>query len=493
MVNYDINVDYQKIEEIYKKNHPDDSCDRICQAFQYASKKHEGMTRISGEPYINHPLRTARTVADFGCGSDIIQAALLHDVVEDCDVPLLEIKSLFGPSVADTVDTVTSLSDKDFKDYAPSKEQLDLLSDARMVKRMSGKALWVKIADRIDNLCTMSRLPADKQINKVLHTQQIIIPLAQLAHAWHFVNILEDLCMQVERPGTYKSLETHYAELLTTNSSSCKETLGILSRIFDPRYKNEDVRLDPYHKYLVGFIYRERHISSLFRHITKLTQNYNEDWLTYLDKRHTALYDMFLVVDDELGRENSALNPTDLFFQYYEFALTRRLIYLLNFGYNVYQNSFFFLLIDEMDTLYRLFVKTESEYREYMYGDKANENRLLCQFGVDEAAPSATFNEKVKVFLRNGKYVFIDKGATVLDLAFQIDPTLGFHFAYALLNESTAKLGAGTQLRPGDQIIIVPDATVEPDITWFHFTRTALAVNQLIYYLGGSPKADRPE
>ena len=115
----------------YSKNHKVGNKNGIKRAYHFAEEKHAGVTRGTGEPYINHALRTARSVAEWGAESDVIMAALLHDVIEDCGVTEDDIEKKFDSNVAEIVDTVTALSDKDFDSTSGTltKTQKDLLSD----------------------------------------------------------------------------------------------------------------------------------------------------------------------------------------------------------------------------------------------------------------------------------------------------------------------------------------------------------------------------
>ena len=184
MINdYKLDVSFSELINTYLSKHPDGDRSGVKRAWQYANEKHSGVKRGSGEPYINHPLRVARILANQGFDSEYLMAALLHDVVEDCDVPLSETRDLFGNTVAEIVDAVTSLSDRDFDGEKPSKKQLDTLSDARLQDKMNIRALYVKIADRIDNLSTLSGVKEEKRMPKAEHTREILIPMAKKANA----------------------------------------------------------------------------------------------------------------------------------------------------------------------------------------------------------------------------------------------------------------------------------------------------------------------
>ena len=468
---------------IYCKNHKVGNKHDIKKAYEYAAEKHSGMVRGTGEPYIFHPLRVAKLVTEWGFESNVIMAAMLHDVVEDCDTPLLEIERLFGTNVANIVDVVTALSDKDYTDHTLTKTQRDLLSDVRLQKKMNDKALYVKIADRIDNLNTLSGVKESKRIPKAEHTREIIIPMARLENAYYFVDVLEELCFQTEHPKMHKEITKQYRLLCTANSKKCQESLDILSNVFDAHYNNEISELDRYHHYIVNFIYNHRSCISIFRQVSHYAENIKDDRHSLLSKEKIALYDLTLLVSNELSDDNSSIHPNDIFFQYFDKVLSHKGFYLIKYCFTTYRDTGYFLISDEMDNLYRLFVRTEKEYQRYIYGNIVDEDYSLSLTDINEIEPRDTYNEKIKVFRRDGSSMLIDKGATVLDFAFYIHSDLGYHFDYAMVDESKTQLPAYTRLNGGDTITIVANADIIPDITWFKYIKTSKAVHYLVKYM----------
>jgi len=489
---YEMNVSFNDIITLYGKNHKVGNKHDIKRAYEYASEKHSGMLRGSGEPYICHPLRTARFVTEWGFESDVIMAALLHDVVEDCDTPLSEIRELFGTGVADIVDVVTSLSDKDFADHTLTKEQRNLLSDARLQKKMNNKALYVKIADRIDNLNTLFGVPEAKRIPKAEHTREILIPMARMENAYHLVNILEELCFQIEHPKMYVEMSKQYKALCNANSRKCRESLETLSNVFDPHFTgNEAEGLDRYHRCIVDFTYNPRSCISIFRQISRNADNLRDDWRALLSKDNIALYDLKLIVSDKLSDDNSDIRPNDVFFQYFDKILSRKGFYLIRYSLASYKDIGYFLISDEMDNLYRLFVRTETEYRRFQCGNIIDADSSLAISDINEIEPRDTYNEKIKVFRKDGSAMIIDKGATVLDFAFYIHGELGYHFDYAMIDESKTHLPKSTRLNEGDTITIVANENIHPDISWFNSVKTSRAVHHLVRYFSDVSNTNR--
>jgi hypothetical protein len=525
---YDMAVEFNTdIVKVYSQHHPIENKQDLIRAYDYASQKHAGQKRGSGEAYIKHPLRTARSCAKWRADKDVIMAALLHDVAEDCNTPLSEIEKSFGPNVAAIVDAVTALSDRDFDNHTPTKGQKDILSDAKLQRKMNYKALLVKVADRIDNLQTMSGVKEEKRIPKAEHTREIIVPMCRLAQAHHFADVLEELCFEIEHPTMYANYKKHYRRVLKTNDATCRESLAVLSRVFDPSQKinHPHPELNQLKRYIVNFYSNKRSYISLHRQISRGSRNIVADWSSLLSKYNVALYDLTLVVNDAFlddinvnpydmsdlnslddstnrsfevagplfdasarlydmsGRpyEASVRQAYDIFFEYFDKELSHNGLYLLRYCYTTNRDSGYFLIADRMDNMYRLFVRTEREQQRYLYGNIVDDSDFMIS-DVNETDPRDTYKEKIKIFLRNGNKLSIDKGATVLDVAFYIHPQTGLHFSYAMLDESKTQLPCHTRLNEGDTITIVTDEDAWPEIAWFKYVNTVRAKHELVKY-----------
>lgn len=152
---YELNICIDDIINALCANHKIANKAAVNKAYTYAYEKHKGQVRKTGEPYIMHPLRVARAIASWGFESEVVAAALLHDIVEDCHTPVSEITEKFGSNIAGMVDTLTAVNKDLIKAQGLTKEEIDTMSDARLQKKMSEKALFIKVADRLDNLRTI--------------------------------------------------------------------------------------------------------------------------------------------------------------------------------------------------------------------------------------------------------------------------------------------------------------------------------------------------
>lgn len=479
-VSYRWDVSYNEVMNIYTSVHPDGDREGIRRAYQYAARKHEGMKRGSGEPYIHHPLRAARFLAQHGFDSELLIAVLLHDIVEDCDVPLSEIREVFGDDIAKIVDAVTSLSDRDFTGEKPSKKKIDTLSDARLQDKMNIRALYVKIADRVDNLMTISGVKEEKRIPKAEHTREILIPMAIQANAFYFVDVLEELCFRIEHPVHLAQMEKAIEKISIENRMSTGKSLNVFEKVFDPLRNNCAKELDPYHRHIIRFWHQDRTMISLYRQATSGTQNL-KDMRDLLKKQDFAFHDLFLIVSNDLEEEGTPVRPHDLFFKYYDLALSGQGLSIVDYRRTTHKDAAYFLLADEMDNMYRLFVRTKDEFDRYVYGNILD-NRVFFPGVVNEIDPRDTYRPRIKVFCADGAAMLIDQGATVLDFAFHVHTDLGLHFKYAQLNGNSTQLPAYTRLNDGDTVVITEDKDAVPSFTWFKYIRTSRATDRLVRY-----------
>ena len=488
---YERKASINDVMDSYSKNHKVGDKKIIRKAYEYAASKHMGVKRGSGEPYIVHPLRVARFIAAWGFESDTIAAALLHDVAEDCNVGISEIEGIFGSGIAQIVDAVTALSDKDFSDHTLTKEQRDILSDARLQRKMNEKALYMKIADRIDNLSTLDGVPEAKRIPKAEHTREIIIPMAVQESAMAHVDMLEELCFQAEHPQMYQMIAERAEAIRTENHRTCIKTMEMLKDLFMPNSQMDCSGMDQYQRFFRGMLYERRSCASIFRQIIREAENIRRDWKKLLTKERIALYDLTLILTDEMLKEKEYSSPFQLFFLCFDKVLSARGIYLIGYEGATYGNDVYFFLSDEMDNRFRLFVRTEREHQRYLYGNIIDSEGEFVIKDVNEIDPRDTYNEKIRVFDRDGCAVIIDRGATVLDFAFYIHTDLGLHFDYAMLEKSKTQLPAYTRLNEGDEITIVANEAIVPHIAWFNYVRTRKAVHHLVNYFQDQVDIDK--
>ena len=335
-------------------------------AFQFAMEKHKGALRKNKEPYILHPIAVAQILADLGFESDLVAAALLHDVVEDCDVTVEYLTERFGKNVADTVDALSAVNVITSADPEMEKKDVDVLSDVKLLNEIekNPKAIYVKIADRMHNLTTIGAFPYAKQRAKAQHTREILIPLARKMGVYRLIYELEDLCFGIENPECYRAVKEKYEQLLWENRYGVKEVQDYLTMIFFGDSLDSVRKSDSLSKFILSCGYRKRYMESIFRNVTSQVSNILTDLEKNICKEKVELYDIYFIVKDEC-----AFTAVDVFFHFYQELLNGSYrITVTEIKRNAEDTRSYFVLVDCYNNRYRLFVEKESDYLNKMNG-----------------------------------------------------------------------------------------------------------------------------
>jgi len=191
--------------EQFRRARPKEPVDGLVAAYEAAKAAHDGQMRKSGEPYITHPLAVATICARYGMDVTTIQAALLHDAVEDTGMTLAELETDFGPQVRALVDGVTKLD----RIHFDSREAQQAATIRKMLVAMADdlRVLVIKLADRLHNMRTIAALPADKQRATANETMEVYAPLAHRLGMGEVKQHLEDLCFAALHPKRYSEID----------------------------------------------------------------------------------------------------------------------------------------------------------------------------------------------------------------------------------------------------------------------------------------------
>lgn len=224
------------IKEIEKSAKGYDT-EKIINAFKLADKAHEGQKRVSGEDYIIHPVFVAKILFDMGMDTDSIVAAMLHDVVEDTEVPLSFIEKHFGSDVSLLVDGVTKLG----KIKYTSKEQQQAENIRKMLLAMSQdvRVVIIKLADRLHNMRTLEVMRPQKRRDKALETMEVYAPIAHRLGIRAIKEELEDLSLRYLDPIGYKEIE----EMLIVKKEQRESFLQEIKEKITERFKDENVNV----------------------------------------------------------------------------------------------------------------------------------------------------------------------------------------------------------------------------------------------------------
>ena len=210
-----INDAFQKLLNDYLASRHRKKVDLITKAFNFARQAHKGVRRLSGEPYIMHPIAVAQIAcSEIGLGSTSICSALLHDVVEDTDYTVEDIQNIFGAKIAQIVDGLTKISGGIFGEQASAQAE----NFKKLLLTMSDdiRVILIKICDRLHNMRTLDSQPANKQYKIAGETLYIYAPLANRLGLNKIKSELENLSFKFEHPDDFASIE---AKLQSTQMS----------------------------------------------------------------------------------------------------------------------------------------------------------------------------------------------------------------------------------------------------------------------------------
>lgn len=209
---------YESLLDSYGRSNHRKKFEIINKAFKFADQAHKGVKRRSGEPYIMHPLAVALIVSEeMGLGSTSISSALLHDVVEDTDYSVEDIRNLFGDKIAQIVDGLTKMSGGIFAEAASAQAE----NMRKLLLTMSDdiRVILIKLADRLHNMRTLGSLLPAKQYKIAGETMYLYAPMAHRLGLFAIKSELEDLSFKYEHPEEYKQIEHKLATTATNRVS----------------------------------------------------------------------------------------------------------------------------------------------------------------------------------------------------------------------------------------------------------------------------------
>jgi len=195
---------FRHVRDSLARHFPQADLTALRDAFDFAQEAHRDQTRVTGEPYVTHPLASAQILADIGIDATAVTAALLHDVPEDTDYTLNDIEERFGAEVAQLVDGVTKLSK--FSTHSHEEQQAENIRKMFLAMADDIRVVLIKLADRLHNMRTLYALPSEKQIRIAHQTLEIYAPLAERLGMWSIKWELEDLAFKTLEPEAYREL-----------------------------------------------------------------------------------------------------------------------------------------------------------------------------------------------------------------------------------------------------------------------------------------------
>ena len=479
-----IEHDYELLIEDYKNSGHNLNFDLVDKAFRFANKAHSGVRRRSGEPYMVHPIAVARIVVrEIGLGTTSICAALLHDVVEDTDYTVEDIRNLFNPTIATIVEGLTKISGDVFGEKASSQAEnfrkllLTISEDVRVI--------MIKIADRLHNMRTLSSMPANKQLKISGETLYIYAPLAHRLGLFSIKSELEDLAFKYQNPNVYENINSrltagnkerdelfeHFIDPVRTVLDDKDYEYKIQKRIktvYSIWHKMESKKIpfeEVYDIMAVRIIYK----------VKKGIEEKAQAWMIY-----SAITNLYHPHPDRLRDWVSSPKANG-----YE-ALHTTVMGPDGHWIEVQIRS------ERMHEIAERGISAHWKYKEGVKGGETELDKWLKTIKeiLDNPEPSALdfldtfklnlFSNEIFVFTPKGDIKTMPQGATALDFAFQLHTDLGLSCIGAKVNHKLVPLSQ--ELKSGDQVEVITSKKQQPKREWMKYTTTAQAKNKLKAY-----------
>lgn len=455
----------------------------ITRAFHFANQAHHGVRRLSGEPYMMHPLAVARIcVKEIGLGSTSICSALLHDVVEDTDYTVEDIENLFGEKIAKIVAGLTKISGGVFGEHA--SEQAENFRKLLLTISDDIRVVLIKIADRLHNMRTLGSQPKEKQYKIAGETQYIYAPLAHRLGLFPIKTELEDLSFKYEHPEMYAEIEAKLAanknaQMATfeTFSAPIRERLESMGYQFSITARIKSVYSiwkkmmtkqipfeDVYDLLAVRIVFTPHDSMSekdqcwmIYSAITEIYRPHPErirDWIsTPKANGYEALH---VTVMGQNGEWVEVQIRTDRMHELAEHGLAA------HWKYKTGEQD-----ESELD-------KWLSEIKEILEHPEKDAMEFLDTFKLN------LFAQEVFVFTPTGEIKTMPQGATALDFAFLLHSELGEHCIGAKVNHTLVPLSY--ELKGGDQVEVLTSGSQHPQENWLDYVTTAKAQSCLRAY-----------
>ena len=466
---------------------PADKVELVQAAYAFAARAHQGQLRKSGEPYLEHPLHTAVTLADLQLDADTLIAALLHDVPEDCGISMNEIEANFGHEVAGLVDGVTKLSKLTGRTEGrevESKVQAENLRKMLVATAEDLRVVLIKLADRLHNMLTLGALPARKRQTIARETLEAYAPLAHRLGLGSVKWQLEDLSFRYLEPRQYHRLSRLISKKRAEREGFTTEIIQVISRELDKAGVEAKVLGRPKHIYSIyqkTKKYAEQgkdfgDIHDLFA--LRVLVNSVSDCYKALGVIHNSWHPIIEDFNDFIA------NPKDNGYQSLHTTVMCQGTTPLEVQIRTY----------DMHQVAEYGVAAHWSYKEGGRPDMSFDNRVawLQDLGerrgeldgeeLMESLRTDVFTDQVFVYTPKGEIKDLPKGATPLDFAFRIHTDLGHRCIGAKVNGRLVPLNYA--LNNGDVVeIVAAKAERGPSLDWLRpelgYIKTSHARNKV--------------
>ena len=461
----DKDVEFKHLIDTIHSYLPKAKCDDVTKAYQLAEEAHKDQRRVSGEPYILHPLAVAQILADMKIDTTTITASLLHDVVEDTSYTLDDLKKMFGKEVAFLVDGVTKLSRLNYR--TKEDQQLNSMRKLFLAMAKDVRVVVIKLADRLHNMRTLRYMRSDKQKRIAQETLEIFAPLAHRLGIFNIKWELEDLSFRYLEPDKYYDLVEQMKQKRHVREEIVNEAIDVLKKALDEAHIHCEINGRPKHFY------------SIYKKMKKDNRDLSQ------------VYDLFairVIVDDVkdcygvLGIVHSLWKPLPYRFKDY-IAMPKP---------NNYQ-SLHTTVIGTRGQPVEIQIRTWEMHRIAEYGVAAHwrykeGNQTANKDAFDEkmgwlrnllewqdtsnpkefvnALKLDAFSDEVFVFSPRGDVIDLPQGAIPIDFAYRIHTDVGHRCVGAKINGKIVPLDY--KLKNGDIVEIITSKVGKPSLDWLN-------------------------
>jgi len=473
---------YRNLLRVWNSKVPADK-KLVRRAFDLAAEAHKDMRRHSGEPYIYHPIEVATIVAgEIGLGTTSIVSALLHDVVEDTNYSLDDIRFHFGDKVAQIIDGLTKI--EGIIDKPSASPQAENFRKILLTLTQDVRVILVKLADRLHNMRTLEALPKDKQLKIASETSYLFAPLAHRLGLFAIKSELEDLSLRATEPEIYHSLQQKL-------EASKADRVRFTNKFIYPIKKDLREKGMKFHIYA-----REKSIYSIWQKMKKKEIPFEEVYDLFavrivldlpLDLEKSECWKVYSIITDHYRPNHNrlrdwisipkangyeALHTTVMSHtgRWVEIQIrSRRMDDIAERGYAAHWK-------------YKDLIDSETGVEEWL-------NKIRDMLIVEDADAVDFVNDfklnlfadEIYVYTPNGDVKTLPAGSTVLDFAYAIHSQIGNHCIGAKVNQ--VLVSRKHTLKNGDQLEVLASNSTMPEADWLQYALTAKARANIKQYV----------
>ncbi len=466
--------------------HPKANIDLVEKAYVYSAKAHQGQIRLSGEPYLSHPLEVAYILTKMKMDVTCIAAGFLHDTLEDTEAESDEIRHLFGEETANIVEGVTKISRMQFT----SRQQRQAENVRKMILAMSSdiRVILVKLADRLHNMRTLGFQTPEKQRLIAAETEDIYAPLAGRMGIQWIKSSLEDLCLYYLEPKIYEDIKNEIAQTRDKREEFIKNVIELVSK------KLEEFKIQATIK---G---RDKHFYSIYKKMLDqdLTVNQVYDVLAF-----RVIVSGIKECYEVLGHIHSMWKPVQGRFKDYVSVPKANMYQSLHTTVigPMGQRMEMQIRTWDMDKVAEDGIAAHWKYKEGTTENKTDEKqfmwlRQLLEWQQNLKDPAEfletvrmdLFPDEVYVFTPRGDVKAFPRGATPVDFAYSIHSEVGEKCMGARINRRMVPLRY--QLRNGQTVEIITSPKQHPSKDWLEFVKTPRAKTKIRQWIRNQERGE---